>query len=265
MNIYPVDVDVTVTIPFKDLSGAVVTPTGLAYNLYDGNDERIVGPVALPAPGPEEESVEVTIDRQYNAEEGVRTVELVMTTAKGNVLAEVVYAVQHLVRLVPLENSFQTYSQSQLTAFEMVNVNPFLLASKNDQVAALIEAFTRLTKLTYVIRYGDEIGDSSRILISEPHRITPDMWEVMDLDLFNEYPQMFIKALQKAQVCEANILLKGDRIGERRRAGLLSESIGESSMMFKTGVRPLDLSVSRETYNYLTGFVEVGRIGIGRA
>ena len=39
------------------------------------------------------------------------------------------------------------------------------------------------------------------------------------------------------------------------RNGLMAWTVGESKMMFKPGVRPLKGQVSRETMNYLKGWL----------
>jgi hypothetical protein len=80
------------------------------------------------------------------------------------------------------------------------------------------------------------------------------MWPLMTNALFSRYPPIFVTALCRGQVSEANAILAGDPIGDKIRSGLFSEKIGESSMMFRSGIGPLKTTVSRETLQYLQGY-----------
>jgi hypothetical protein len=115
-----------------------------------------------------------------------------------------------------------------------------------------------------VIPWPELLDMQSRIAPHYKADITPRMWPLMTEDLFAQYPEAFREALKRAQVVEANQILTGDGYASRRKAGLMSESVGESSMMFKAGVRPLDLGISREALDYLTGFLN-NRITTTRA
>jgi hypothetical protein len=61
--------------------------------------------------------------------------------------------------------------------------------------------------------------------------------------------------MRNAQVTEANAILKGDKLNDKIKAGLLAWTVGESKMMFKPGLRPLAGTVSRDTYNCLKGYM----------
>jgi hypothetical protein len=91
------------------------------------------------------------------------------------------------------------------------------------------------------------------------------MWPLMTASVWQEYPAYFRDALARAQVIQANALLTFDPIADRRRAGVFSEKIGESSMMFKNGVRKLDEdTVCRPALNELAQFIN-NRITLTRA
>ncbi|CAH1664657.1 hypothetical protein CHELA20_40377 [Hyphomicrobiales bacterium] len=62
--------------------------------------------------------------------------------------------------------------------------------------------------------------------------IRPIVWQSMELDLLMDLPVPFRRALWRAHVAEANDNLTENPARDRMNAGLSSETIGESSMMF---------------------------------
>jgi hypothetical protein len=150
-----------------------------------------------------------------------------------------------------------------MIAREIPNIPGWEGAADRDRLTALLDAYDRLTRIGFRIprRF---LGDwQSRIEWTSEEFIPPLRWSEMTLQRFNDYHPRFKTALRKAQVCEADVILGGDVIADRRRAGLLSESIGESSMMFRSG-KPLNLGISHRSLEYLSGFVDI-RITMGRA
>lgn len=108
--------------------------------------------------------------------------------------------------------------------------------------------------MNFIIPYP-EIVDVQSIYAPEYYaEISPRMWPLMTTALYSRYPTVFTTALCKAQVCEANVILTGDPIGDKIRSGLFSEKVGESSMMFRSGLGPLKTVVDRKTLEYLSGF-----------
>lgn len=262
MKTYPVGGDVTVLIPFKDQNGDAVTPTGLSYVVRDENDEIVAGPTSIS--GPYASQVSIVVSGAANNAAGARCVELTMTNAAGSFVTSAYYALKGVQRLVFLENTFQTYTAAQALALDMPNLDAWIGADDTERQVALIEAFHKLTQLNYAITWPTDV-DLSRLI--EPNwvaELSPDMWQDMTAEIFADYPPKFIEALKKAQIAEANHILDRNPIVERRNLGLMSESIGESSMMWRAGIRPLDMPVDRAAMNYLRGWVHTSiRIGRG--
>jgi len=263
MKSFPVGLAVSVTLRFEDFNGDPVTPTGLSYHVEDENGS-VVRAAETISVDPTATEVAVVIPAAINflpagTVSGARTVILSITTTEGVHEVSEIYTLRRPQRLSVLENSFITYAKAVVVADDMPRLDSWNLASAPERQQALIEAFTRLTRLGYHVKYPEGVEGMSYLndrILFDRTRISPQMWSEMTTEWFGGLPKPFLEALAKAQVAEANELLSGDVVGAKRRLGLMSESIGESSMMFRPG-KPLDLGVSRAALDYLTGYVDL--------
>jgi hypothetical protein len=255
MDRFAVGTDVELFMAFVDANGNPVTPNSATYNLYDETEALLTGPVAVSDVSGE--AADIIITRNFNTPAGARRVELAITTSSGVTYVDAIYEVfDQQNRLIPLTNSFQTYLQAQLVANKLTGLIGFIGASEDQQIAALSTAYDRLTQFAYLIKWPEYV-DTQNIYLQDMHaRITPQMWPVMTPVLFAPYPIQFQQALMKAQVVEANAILTPDPIGDRRRTGLLAESIGESKMMFRGGIRPLSMGISNDTLRVVRAYLD---------
>ena len=133
--------------------------------------------------------------------------------------------------------------------------------------SALIQAHTNLCRVRYAVgapKTGDvrdyaAYGTGSEISFDFKRRVS--LLGITRED-FDALPDHFRKALRRAQLIEANILLGGDIVGQKRKDGIISETIGESSTFFSS--KPyLNLPFSRQAFEvlkpYITVSVRVGR------
>lgn len=260
MQTYLAGTDVTVLIPFKDLNGAAVVPTGLSYRISGQGGDVLLADTVLPLPSGNEVSIDIdgSINEIVDLMDA-RVVTLSMTTDVGTIAVEHVYLLAKPARLAVMVNSFQTMAQAHLEAAQMPNLIGWNGATDLERATAMIEAFRRLTRLGYRIRRPEDL-DAQNVITDfvDTKVIEPRLWPLIDEGrwLSNLYTDEFRRALRCAQVAEANEILRGDRVNEKRRAGLLSETIGESSMMFRVG-KPLDLGLSAAALQYVTGFVQM--------
>lgn len=270
MKTYPVGNDVTVVIPLLDRNGSALVPTGLNFAVRDQNG-TLVKPFSEITVSPGMTEVSVLIPAVFNATitelVEARVVELQVTHAGGIYSIEQVYLLTKPSTLVIMGNSFQTMPQAHAEAAQLPNLLGWSAATDNDRAAALIEAYLRLTRLGYRVRRPEDVDVQNMIgdLQGYIEIIEPRLWPLMTKDrwLSSRYPEHFRRALRRAQIAEANEILRGDRINEKRRSGIMSETIGESSMMFRIG-KPLDLGISSPALEYVTGYV-VTRITLTRS
>lgn len=133
--------------------------------------------------------------------------------------------------------------------------------------SALIQAHSNLCRVRYAVgapKTGDvrdyaAYGTGSEISFDFKRRVS--LMGISRED-FDALPDHFRKALRRAQLIEANILLGGDIVGQKRKDGIISETIGESSTFFSS--KPyLNLPFSRQAFEvlkpYITVSVRVGR------
>ena len=186
----------------------------------------------------------------------LRTVEFRLKLLGGNVvLRKVVYALEPSDVLITGLNSFQTYSEAELVALSIPNMPGWDGADEQARIAALIEARLRINRLQFrdVSRGQSYLG--GEVLVGDLSLLTPREFKNLSARLR--------AALCKAQVAEADTLLGGDPEFERRRSGLIHETVGESEQTWRAS-KPLELPISRKALSYLSGFITMSR-KVGRA
>jgi hypothetical protein len=254
MDRFPVGATVTLEIPFVDFNGEAVTPTAVTYTVIDENDAILAGPTVI-AP-PYVDAATVVINGALNTPAGARMIELQITTAQGPLTADATYEIRSNRRLTVLTNSFQTYLQAQLIANQMPALIGWAAATEDQRTFALEEAYARLTSFAYLIRYPEYVDAQNIISVGYPYHITPQMWPVMTLSHFGFYPLNFRTAIAKAQVVEANAVLTSDPIRDKIHSGLASEAVGESKMVFRQGVRKIDMGISRDAMRLIQNYLD---------
>jgi hypothetical protein len=248
--------EAVLNIPYVDDAGNQVVPTAVTFQVQDG-DGNVLQDTTQVGFTAGQTAADITLSGAVIAAAGPRILLLSMATATGIVVSQTVFGVVATpgTRLVVLKNTFQSFAQAQFTALDLPSVGNFTGAAKTDQEVALIEAFRRLTLLNYFIPWPEFVDVMNYLYPRYAWHITPRMWPQMTVDLYNQYPAAFHQAMRQAQVVEANAVLTANPIDDTIRQGLLAWTVGESKMMFKPGVRPLKGQVSRETMNYLKGWL----------
>lgn len=255
MKFYPEDYIVEVDVQFTDLNGAAITPTEIRAVLYDGEDQVIVDFGALPFTVSDGHKL-IPIAAAFNVlEDGelsaARILRVELKTAAGSVRRAHSYIIEGEVRLALMVNSFMTLEAAEILVRDLPHTTGWNGATTDQRYAALVEAFNRLTRISMKfpnplpagqVRHPD---DETVILRSD--------WSEIDEATFLAMPAPFRKALRMAQIVEANELLEGDTIASKHRAGIISETVGESSMMLRTS--KLELSVSSSALRHLTGYI----------
>lgn len=255
MKTFSVGDSVVSTVALLDAAGNTITPTSVSYQVLDETDAVLAGPIAISSPW--SGSLSATIGAGLNGTPGARRIEYTVKTASGIVLLDDIYMIRQGERLVFLINSMQTLTQALVTADTLPKIPSWQGASEDDRVTALIEAYRRLTQLSYLIKFPQFVDLQNFLTTDWTWRITPQMWPVMTTDLFSRYPASFVAALRIAQVCEANQVLTDDPIADKIKSGLFSETVGQASMMFRSGIKPMRLIVARETMDYLAGYLDI--------
>lgn len=247
-------------LTYVDAAGAAITPASAYYVVVDEAGTELVARTDLViAAGATSVSITIAAATNTLTEPGrsLRAIRLFYDHGGQSYLITERYLVEGLT-LVLAKNTFQSYEQSLLTAMDLVELTGWAGADEARRTAALKHAYDNLCKLHYVVERKDSLWMSYHL-----PRITISDMRYVDAPTFEALPDGFVKAIRQAQVVEADVLLGGDAVGERRRDGLMSSSVGEISQMFRPG-KPMLLPVSNRALRHLSGYISWG-LGTGRA
>ena len=290
MNIYLAGTAVVLTVDLQDRNGNAIEGSSVEYRIVDQDGNEILARGPLDSFGSGSEAV-VEIPASLNAVATIdpatitanqidtyfvresRTVELYVLDDAGNTaLITASYALEPSETLITGLNSFQSFPQAQLTAFDLPGLDGWSAANEKDKIAALIEARLHICQLRFnIINSNVNWGQDNMNYVPEGAYPTPYAGMFMfngNLALitpsnFINLPARFKTALRRAQVAEADSILGGDPVDVRRKEGLILESIGEVKQMFRGG-KPLELPVSKRALRYVSPFISFSqRIGRG--
>lgn len=270
MKLYPENYDVQLEVLFTDSLGQSMTVTAVSAVLFDADDIEIadLGAVTFDSA---EGKTKVTVPAEFNVlGEGetaaARSVRIKLETDTTSVFRNVSYIIEAESRLEILNNTFLTLPAAEVLARDNPQLKAWNGATDEKKAAALINAYSRLSRVQ--LRYlkpKEEIAVPAirptplPYLGYEHHYsddvvIRPGDWgRRIDKDDFLKMPDDFRKAIRNAQIIEANAVLTDSPYEQRHRAGVISETVGESSIMLRAG--KLELGVANETLRALTGFV----------
>lgn len=262
MNIQPAGADVSVLFPFKDLNGNAVTPTALSARVLDQDDEVVVAPYAVSfTPG--SSSTTITVPGSANQVTGgasqARKIEVTVTTAQGSFKLESIYVLRPQDRLILLTNSFQTYAKALALSGDIAGITTFGALDDAMRQTALITAFERITRISFTVRRLEDFDHFYQIAPpynDDTQYVTPAHWKQMTMPEWLNLPEAFRDALCKAQIIEADDLLQINSPAVKRRMGILSETVGESSMMFQSGKPSEAHGISVGAMGVLRNYIE---------
>ena len=256
MDVYQEGAAVTVTLPFEDSAGTELTPTSARYRVLDKDRAEVVAWTAHTI-NTGDVAAKITVPLASNTlgvglVRDVRIVELEMTTPEGVVISDESYIIEKNQVLTVFTNTFQTYEEAVLNSIDMGNLEAWNYSDDRDRKAALIESYRRIGKLR-LSPYPDvdDLPDAlDTVFHTGDFRMNVDVTQT-EWDLF---PAVFQESVKLAQIAEADIVLNGDPMWDKRSGGVISETIGESSQFFRPA-KPLTLPVSARALRYLKGYV----------
>jgi len=256
MNVYLSNAAVSITVPYQDSLGNAVTPTAVSYRVLDGQGQEVIASTLHSGFTPGDTEITIEVDASNNLLDvgelrDLRVVEVIMTTANGEVINSGSYLIEATDTLEVMTNTFQSFGSAVLVAMEIAGIDAWSVAAERSQKTALINAFHAISNLSFYVTSGDAQDRlSSSVEIRDIKSLTAEELAAL--------PEDFLVALKRAQIIEANAQLGGDPIGDKRRDGLMSETVGESSNMYRPG-KPLLLPVSDDTMRALSRYVSNAR------
>lgn len=216
-------------------------------------------------------SIPVVVSADHNQlsekERDLRHV-IVKATASGLTHEErKMYVLLNNFELLIPGQSFATVADAQMQAIDMLNGDTLLADGEGLMRKRLIEATRRVKTLPFSIRKILRI-DFDRYERPQNMLNVYDIpwgadgvyrhdlvdWERMTQEKFDELPDYFKEALMLAVVNEACEIANGNDVAAAREDGILSESIGETTNMYRTG-KAANVRVARSTWRLLTSYI----------
>jgi len=266
MDVYRAGTQVTLSIPLTDINGNILAPSSVDFRVVDESGAEIVATTATSfALG--DSSVDVIVSAAHNTLSdgvlrGLRVIQLIITDDSGAVAyIDTPYLIELESTLVVLGNSYQTLHQAILNSIDIANIDYWLGATDQQRTAALVSAFHRIGKLRFS-PYRGESGSTTDTASFDYADNDINCINELTLEQFNALPARFLACLNRAQIIEADSLLGGDPVAKKREEGLMADSVGQSSIMFRPG-KPISMGVAKRTLEELSGYL-LFNLGIGR-
>lgn len=230
--------EVTISQEVTDAADHPTDALAASWSLIDENQALLSGPNDIAIDNPRQ--LRFTIEAHLNeltGNAGMRTVVIDYTTEQGAQRRIQRYVLISDTTLTPGVNSFGYFEELLLLAQSMPEQRAFLMAGEYEQQMALQRAWANIG---YLPLDRQKLGVTSS--------------SDLDAAALGSIDSRALLALRRAQIVEANFLLGGNPVEDRRRAGLISDSAGESTHYFRTS-KPLVLAACREAVMELKGWL----------
>jgi hypothetical protein len=260
---------VVLKIPYGSDVDVGATPASGRYRLFDGAETLLLDwtPLVIQE-GDVEGSVTLAAElNQLGAGQSrvAREMRYELTLSGGALIQKsILYVVGNVAEPSVLVNSFQSYASAMMIADDLPQLSGnWHIATDRQRKIALIDAYARLIKIRFKNLAGDGV-----VIAQNRHIVENDSLGRIDLSTFSvdefvALPERFLLALYRAQVLQADDILGADPIQDRRKSGLMSETVGESSNMYRPGT-PIMWQMSRRALEALSGYLDY-RMVAGRA
>ncbi|KLN95662.1 hypothetical protein [Moellerella wisconsensis] len=264
--------DITVTFDALDVVSAT-------YSVYDGEGNELAKDVKINIKSGDLSasfSVSESLNTLNDSDKDMRIVTVKTKTATGMVAEfDHYYAVMASLNLMVPKQSFIPLMKAKLAAMDMYDADDFLLLSDHTQRQALIEATSKIKAMSFSLKRIYKISDTEYdrpqnilttntlpfYLAGDFRRNIIDFTELTD-EQFASLPEYFLNDLAQACMIEAVSIIKTNGAADAREEGLLSESIGETTNMYRTG-RSATQALSRKTWRLLGRYID-GTIRLSR-
>jgi len=214
-----------------------ITPISASYSITDEDGQVLVPDTIIT---PTEFSHLIVVDAASNTitePQGYRQITVVFTDEKGVTHdIEKAYIIESVNSLIMGENSFKSMGSLIIAASNISGVETLHDSELSDVKVALRQAYSNISRLSVNIRKKNR-----DIILTTTDLSAADLLELKP---------NYLARLVQAQIVEANHLLGGNPMEERRQSGILSESVGEVSQFFRTK-KPLTSPVCREALEIL--------------
>lgn len=259
-------VNVELTLDVLDASSAT-------YTIYNARNEEVVTDVPLVVTQGDL-SVAFRVPGASNVldpndRRDMRRVDVTVATTSGlHVTHSKTWILIASFELSTPAESFLPLLEAKLAAIDLLGSEAFLMSDDGRRRQALIEATSRIRALPFSWRKvnGDDYDGYDRPqnelnVATSPwgragqYRFDRIIFDDMTEEDYEALPEAFLTALRQACLVEAIAILKGDDVAAARDEGLLSESIGETTNMYRTG-RTAQQAITRKSWRLLARYTD---------
>lgn len=264
----------TFTVPVADDAGEKIVATSASWELFDDRGVSLdAGAVADFDPASDTLSFDVDADALALSPGAIsqgREIVVYLTTATGEIELRDYFLLVSNRPLQPMVNSFLTYAEALAvrSTFGPTLDGWDAVTDRETRSSALADAYERLNRMVYKVPFVDPMSHASSYAAYGTGTDMPFDFarrvrlRGLTLSQFDQLSPSFVKAIKRAQMIEANIILGGDAVGKKRQDGIISETIGESSAFFSS--KPyLNLPITRQAYEELRRYI-IFNIGMVR-
>lgn len=259
----------TISVPLTTADGSSVTDaTDVSFRVLDSHGAELVPATQItvdPGMALADIVVEASANQLQTGEiRAFRQIEVMFTSAGNTCRSYQEYMVEIFDALVPMTNSFQTYGDAMVLAADLTGLDTFQAATRRERNAGMTNAYLSITGLRFLNpRFWPNYV--AWRLTAAPGWYNYDEGvnlRGLTVEDFDKLPKVLTSALKRAQIIEANEALDQFSILKKRQQGLMSETIGESSMMFRPE-KVLNVPVTRRSLDLLRPFLDWS-LGLGR-
>lgn len=256
-----------------DPAGAAYAVTAASWAIYDEAGASLVTGSVAPADIAASSVTFTVAGTSLVLAAGVpsagREIVVTITTPDGPIELREYFVLVSATPLLPFTNSVMSYAEA-LAVRESFgpDMGGWDGATNHQQrINALINAHANLARLVYSVPHDAARLPSDYAGYGTGSDTVFDMRRRLQLSTLNAtsfaaLPASFVQALKRAQLVEADTILGGDIVGDKRRDGVVSETIGESSTFFQS--KPLlDLPIGRRAYAILRPYISIS-VGVSR-
>lgn len=261
---YQHNTQAAVSVDFPTVDGETVAPTAVSFVVADAVGNVVVDKTDITLDPNAGTTLTIGVNPEFNIvpddkTRDLRVMTLTFESPLGHHTVVARYVIEKAEKLVLMDNSWQTYNEAILTRLDLPALNGWDAADEASHIPALVTAHDRMCRLSYRYLMNQNAVMYDR---NDPYWIVSGVRYLKEED-FHKWPKDFQNALRRAQLYEADQILQGDPVGEKRRQGVVSETIGESSMFFNARP-PLRLALCVSAMEVLSNYIHKSR-RIGRA
>lgn len=220
--------------------GTVIVPSSATVEVFDADQVLAGEDIVVPVVG-NETVLHVTIPASYNVSDEL-TARVAVATIVGTIngqstatIASEAYAILPGFQPVRVpEESAMSVAGAEVIATEIKDAVTEVWGdlSFEEKDRALRDAWSKISRMLLKPFRNQEERNAAGVTT----RMQEGRFYVSELshEEWVSLPKHFLKALRRAQFVEACVLSGGDPEWDRRKAGLISKTVGESSEMFNT-------------------------------